>query len=190
MERLGTPAPPPPGNVPALEVAEKDFKDHEPTLRESLALHREAPLCASCHNRMDPLGLAFENFNAMGLWREKERNQSVDAAGKLITGESFHSVSELKHILTHERRADFYRCLSEKLLTYALGRGLEYYDAETVDQLAQRLDQGNGRFLPLLTGIIESAPFQKMRTQATSTTTDAEQPSRTSGATKRLAQKK
>ena len=137
---------------------------------------------------MDPLGLAFENFNAMGLWREKERNQSIDATGKLITGEAFKSVRELKHVLTHERRADFYRCLSEKLLTYALGRGLEYYDAETVDQLVQRLEQGNGRFQPLLTGIIESAPFQKQRTQATSTTADAEQPSRTTSVTKRLAE--
>jgi hypothetical protein len=169
---LGTPAPPPPGNVPALEVAEKDFKDHEPTLRESLALHREAPLCASCHARMDPIGLAFENFNALGLWREKERNQTIDASGKLITGESFENVQALKRILTHERRADFYRCLTEKLLTYGLGRGLEYYDTETVDRLVQRLERADGRFLALLTGIIESASFQKQRTQATPTTAE------------------
>jgi hypothetical protein len=116
---------------------------------------------------MDPIGLAFENFNAMGMWREKERNQTIDAAGKLITGESFQSVRELKHILAHEHRADFYRCLTEKLLTYALGRGTEYYDVETIDQIVQRLDRGNGRFSALLTGVIESAPFEKMRLQAT-----------------------
>jgi hypothetical protein len=182
---LGTPAPPPPGNVPALELAEKDIKDHDPTLRESLALHREKPLCASCHNRMDPLGLAFENFNALGTWRESERKQPIDAAGKLITGESFTSVHELKHLLVTERRADFYRCLTEKLLTYALGRGLEYYDAETVDQIVQRLDREDGRFLALLTGIIESAPFQKMRTQATPP--NDSKPAEKSGTTKRVA---
>ena len=184
---LGTPAPPPPGNVPALEVAEKDFKGHDPTLRESLALHREAALCASCHSRMDPLGLAFENFNAMGLWREQERNQAIDAAGKLITGESFTSVRELKHILTNERRSDFYRCLTEKLLTYALGRGLEFYDMETVDQIVQRLQQGNGRFLPLLNGIIESAPFQKMRMEATPTASNSSDQLEGHGAIKRVA---
>lgn len=183
---LGTPAPPPPGNVPALEVAEKDIKDHEPTLRESLALHREAPLCASCHNRMDPLGLAFENFNALGSWRDMERKQPIEAAGKLITGESFASVRELKHLLVNERRADFYRCLTEKLLTYALGRGLEYYDTETVDQIVQRLDEKDGRFLSLLTGIIESAPFQKQRTQANAIAADADELSRTRGNAKQL----
>jgi len=165
---LGTPTPPPPANVPALEAAEKDFKDkdHEPTLRESLAAHRNEPLCNSCHVRMDPIGLAFENFNAMGMWREKERGQTIDGAGKLVTGESFNGVSELKKILARDHRMDFYRCLTEKLLTYALGRGLEYYDTETMDLIVHRLDQENGRFSALLAGIIESAPFQKQRLQA------------------------
>lgn len=185
---LGTPSPPPPANVPALEVAEKEFQDHDPTLRQSLAAHRDKPLCSSCHSRMDPLGLAFENFNAMGMWREKERNQPIDAAGKLITGESFNTVRELKHILANERRNNFYRCLTEKLLTYALGRGLEYYDTETVDQIVQRLDQGNGRFLPLLTGIIESAPFQKQRLQPNSITAEAAAPLAHPGEIKQFAE--
>jgi hypothetical protein len=164
---LGTPAPPPPPNIPALEATEKDFGDHDPTLREALKLHREKPLCASCHQRMDPIGLAFENFNAMSMWREKERNQTIDAAGTLITGETFTSVSELKRILATEHREDFYRCLTEKLMTYALGRGLEYYDVESIDQIVQRLEKEEGRFSALLMGVIESAPFQKMRLQAT-----------------------
>jgi hypothetical protein len=168
---LGTPTPPPPPNIPALEAAEKDIKDHEPTLREALQQHRDKPLCASCHARMDPIGLAFENFNALGMWREKERNQTIDASGTLITGESFQSVRELKRILTHEHRADFYRCLTEKLLTYALGRGTEYYDVETIDQIVQRLNSGDGRFSALLTGVIESAPFQRMRIKSTPTAT-------------------
>ncbi len=168
---LGTPTPPPPPNVPALEAAEKDIADHEPTLREALKQHRDKPLCASCHSRMDPIGLAFENFNAMGMWRQKERNQTIDAAGTLITGESFQSVRELKRILAHDHREDFYRCLTEKFLTYAVGRGTEYYDVETIDQIVQRLDRENGRFTALLTGVIESAPFQRMRTHATPTAT-------------------
>jgi murein L,D-transpeptidase YcbB/YkuD len=166
---LGTPPPPPPANVPALEASERDFKGHEPTLRESLQLHREKPLCASCHNRMDPIGLAFENFNAMGRWRDTERKQQIDGTGKLVTGETFNSVSELKHILATDHKLDFYRCLTDKLLTYAVGRGTEYYDAETKDQIVQRLQSENGRFSALLMGVIESAPFQKMRTEAIST---------------------
>ncbi|HKS36610.1 MAG TPA: DUF1592 domain-containing protein, partial [Verrucomicrobiae bacterium] len=161
---LGTPPPPPPADIPQLEESEKEFKDRQPTLREVLAIHREKPLCSSCHNRMDPLGLALENFNALGMWREKERGQPVDATGKLITGEPFQSINDVKRILTNERRMDFYRCLTEKLLTYALGRGVEYYDVESVDQIVERLEKENGRFSALLMGIIESAPFQKRRT--------------------------
>ncbi len=160
---LGMPPSPPPPNVPALEDAAKGVTNREPTLRETLALHREQPLCSSCHNRMDPLGLAFENFNALGRWREKERSQPVDVAGKLITGESFANVQELKRILINEHRDDFYRCLTGKMLTYALGRGLEYYDVQTVDQIVARISKENGRPSALLLGIVESAPFQKTR---------------------------
>jgi hypothetical protein len=163
---MGTPAPPPPPNVPALEASEKVPGHQDATLCELLAAHRNEPLCASCHVRMDPIGLAMENFNALGIWRDTERNQNIDAAGKLVTGESFNDVRELKHILATNHRDDFYRCLTEKLLTYALGRGLEYYDVETVDRIVQRLDEQNGRFSSLLAGIIESAPFQKQRNLA------------------------
>jgi hypothetical protein len=184
---MGTPAPPPPGNVPALEVAEKDFKDHEPTLREALTLHREKPLCASCHERMDPLGLAFENFNALGMWRDRERKQPIETAGQLITGETFDSVRELKHLLATKYRMGFYRCLTEKFLTYAVGRGMEYYDTETIDKIVQRLDKENGRFSGLLMGVIESAPFQKMRTQATESASSSNDPSEPANETKRVA---
>jgi hypothetical protein len=160
---LGSPAPPPPADVPLLEEAEKEFKDKEPTLREVLELHRNKPLCSACHSRMDPLGLALESFNALGLWREKERGQAIDPAGKLITGETFTGIRELKRILANEHRIDFYRCLTEKLMTYALGRGLEYYDVEAVDQIVERLERSDGRFSSLLTGVIDSAPFQKRR---------------------------
>jgi hypothetical protein len=166
---LGTPPPPPPANVPALEAAENHVDGHEPTLRESLQVHRENPACSSCHNRMDPIGLAFENFNALGQWRDSERKQPILAPGKLITGESFDSVSQLKQILATTHRRDFYRTLTDKLMTYALGRGTEYYDVETIDGIVRDLEKADGRFSAMLIGVIESAPFQKMRTEATVT---------------------
>jgi hypothetical protein len=166
---LGTPPPPPPANVPALEASEAAVAGHEPTLRESLKKHRENPACSSCHNRMDPIGLAFENFNALGMWRETERKQPILAPGQLITGETFNSVRELKHILATGHRQDFYRTLTSKMLTYAVGRGPDYYDVETIDRIVESLDKNDGKFSALLMGVIDSAPFQKMRTQATVT---------------------
>ncbi len=166
---LGTPPPPPPANVPALEASEEEFKGHDPTLRDVLKQHREDPACSSCHNRMDPIGLAFENFNALGMWRDTERKQPIQAQGNLITGESFTSVSQLKRILAEDHRQEFYGTLTRKVLTYASGRGTEYYDVETVDGIVNRLNANDGRFSALLMGVIESAPFQKMRTQATAT---------------------
>ncbi len=159
---LGTPPSPPPPDIPPLEDAGKGATNVL-SLRETLALHREQPLCSSCHNRMDPLGLALENFNALGMWRTQELKQPIDAGGKLITGESFTSIQTLKHILATQRHRDFYHALTEKLLTYALGRGLEYYDVQTVDTIVERMERENGRFSALLMGIIESAPFQKSR---------------------------
>jgi hypothetical protein len=160
---LGTPPPPPPPDIPPLEDAAKAVKERTPTLRETLALHREQPLCSSCHNRMDPLGLAFENFNAMGMWRDQERGQPIDAAGTLLTGESFTNVTQLKRILATGHALEFYRTLTGKLLTYALGRGLEYYDVAAVDAIVERLAAANGRPSALLAGIIDSAPFQRSR---------------------------
>ena len=163
---LGSPAPPPPPEIPALEETRRGIKDHEPTVREVMAIHRANALCASCHSRMDPLGLALENFNALGMWREQEKKQPIDASGQLLSGQSFHDVRDLKKILKGDLRRDFYRCLTEKLLTYSLGRGLEYYDVETVDQIIDRLDRQDGRFSALLMGIIESPAFQKKRIAA------------------------
>jgi hypothetical protein len=163
---LGTPAPPPPPDVPQLEEAEKEFKGKEPTMRQLMELHRSKPLCSACHSRMDPLGFGLENFNALGMYRAKENGQPIDVAGRLITGETFEGLDGLKKILKNERRQDFYRCLTEKLLTYALGRGLEYYDVATVDKIVEQLEQENGRFSALLTGVVESVPFQKRRNRS------------------------
>jgi hypothetical protein len=110
------------------------------------------------------LGLALENFNAIGQWREKEKEQAIDASGVLISGEKFQDVKDLKKIIKDNHRVDFYRCLTEKLTTYALGRGLEYYDVGTIDEIVEGLKQSGGKFSTLLDGIIKSAPFQRQRT--------------------------
>ncbi len=160
---LGTPAPPAPPGVPALEAAADKFEGREPTLRELLTAHRESALCASCHARMDPLGLALENFNALGSWRTEENGAAIDASGILMTGESFQDVRELKHILREFHADDFYRCVTQKMLTFAIGRGLEQTDEHTVDLIVERLQNSGGKFSDLIDGVIASAPFQKIR---------------------------
>ena len=159
---LGTPPAAPPPNIPSLEDVEADDIENL-SLRDTLAIHREKKLCASCHNRMDPLGLALENFNAMGIWRDSELGQAIDSSGTLITGETFASIQEMKRILATDRKNDFYYCFTEKALTYALGRGLEYYDTETVDRLVRVLHENEGRPYALIEAIIHSIPFQKSR---------------------------
>ncbi len=178
---LGMPAPPAPAGVPDLEESAKKFAGREPPLRELLAAHRESALCASCHSRMDPLGIALENFNALGMWRDEEKKQPIDASGKLITGESFQNVRDLKKILAERHACDFYRCVSEKMLTYALGRGLEATDEHTLDLIVRRLTENNGKFSALIQGVIESAPFQKQRNPAALAALPSENAAATAG---------
>ncbi|MFT7302048.1 MAG: hypothetical protein ACI8UZ_000884 [Akkermansiaceae bacterium] len=159
---LGTPAPPAPPNVPELEESGEKLKKGA-TMRELMVVHREKALCASCHERMDPIGLALENFNALGQWRDEEDGVAIDSAGKLVTGEKFTNVMELKEILASSRKQDFYRCLTEKILTYALGRGVEYYDAPTIDAIIAQLVKEGGGMKDLIYAVTESVPFQKRR---------------------------
>jgi hypothetical protein len=95
------------------------------------------------------------------MWRDGENNQPIDASGVLVTGESFQGIGDLKKIIVGQRRLDFYRCLTQKLLIYALGRGLAYYDEHTVDEIVSRLEEQGGRFGGLLMEIVQSAPFQR-----------------------------
>ena len=176
---LGSPPAPPPPNIPSLEESGKKVAGKTPTLRESMVLHRSQPSCASCHARMDPLGLALENFNALGRWRDKERADPIDASGKLISGESFSGIRELKQILVDRHRREFYRCLTEKMLTYALGRGLEAYDVHAVDTIVERIESTDGHASALVAGIIDSTPFQKRRRSTRPDT--AERPDQTAG---------
>lgn len=159
---LGTPPPPAPPDVPELREA-KEKADQGATMRQLMEVHRQAALCRSCHQRMDPIGLALENFNAIGQWRNEVDGRKIDSAGELVTGERFSNVAELKEILANSRKVDFYRCLTEKILTYALGRGIEFYDTPTVDAIVNRLLQSADGLKELVTAVIESVPFQKRR---------------------------
>lgn len=157
---LGTPPPPPPPNVPDLEETKK--AKPSASLREQLQVHRESPMCASCHTTMDTLGFGFENFNAIGAWRTKDGEQPIDASGKLPSGEAFKSPVELVRILK-SRGPQFTRSLTEKLLTYSLGRGLEYYDRCAVDEVLKRMQSREQRFSEMVLGIVTSKPFLTRR---------------------------
>jgi hypothetical protein len=177
---LGTPTPPPPPNVPPLE--EQKARSGSMSMRQLMEAHRQDALCASCHARLDPIGLALEAFNAIGQPRTPSADLPLDTAGKLATGETFASISELAHILGTSRKGDFYRRLSEKMLMYASGRTLEYYDTPTLNTLVQTLWEQNGSSHALLRGIIGSAPFQKQRKQERKVAMDGpRRPPHTSG---------
>ena len=159
---LGTPPPPAPPNIPDLDAARKpDGKVL--TMREMLKHHRAKPLCNSCHARMDPIGLALENYNAIGQWRSAEGKKPLDTAGVLVTGEKFEGVAGLKKVFAGPRKKDFHRCLTEKLLTFSLGRGVEYYDAPAVDGIIDKAEKARGGMRDFIYGVIESAPFQLKR---------------------------
>ena len=155
---LGTPPPAPPPNVPELEEA-AGAKPNA-TLREQLALHRKIAGCAACHDQMDPLGLGFENFDAIGRWREKEGKHKIDSSGQLPSGQAFQSPVELIGIL-EEQKQGFCRSLAEKMLTYAIGRGVEYYDKCALDEITNNFTTRGYRFSALVTEIVTSDPFLK-----------------------------
>ena len=159
---LGTPPPPAPPDVPELEVSGAN----KGTLREQMVKHRTNPVCASCHEKMDPIGFAFEHFDAIGRYRTQDNGEPIDAAGRLDSGEAFKNATDLRQILTSKKNDLFARCLTEKMLTYALGRGLEYYDKRTVDSIVKRLEKNGYKFNDLVDGIVTSLPFDKKRGEA------------------------
>lgn len=163
MEQLlGTPPPPPPPNVPELDGAEG--QKLVGSLRERMVQHRANPACASCHQQMDTLGFGMENFNAIGKWRDQDGDYAIDSSGTLPDGRSFGTPQELKRILLAEKGL-FARCLAEKMLTYALGRGVEYEDKCAVDRIVAALEANDYRFSVLVKSIVLSDPFQYRRAQ-------------------------
>ena len=156
---LGTSPPPPPPGVPELEEGGEKLTG---TLRQRMEQHRENAGCASCHAPMDPLGFGLENFDAVGAWRDRDGEYEIDASGELPSGQRFAGPAELRKVLV-SKQDEFRRCLAEKMLVYALGRGLEYYDRCTVDQLVETLVEHDDRFESLIVAIVESVPFQRVR---------------------------
>ncbi len=157
---IGTPPPPPPPDVPALE---ENKVDATLSMREQLAEHRANPACASCHNLMDPVGFALENFDAVGRWREYEGGAVIDVSGGLPDGSVFAGVEKLEHGLL-ERPELFVRALSEKMLIFALGRGVEAHDAPAVRQIVKEVEANDYKFSSLVLGIAKSVPFQMRQT--------------------------
>ena len=163
---LDAPPPEPPADVPNLKEEEIGTSA---SMREQLELHRKDPTCASCHRRMDPLGFGLENFDATGAWRTMDGKFPIDATGTLPDGRKFDGPEELRLILRADHQA-FEHCLTAKLLTYALGRGLERYDKRTVSGIVSRLPEHEYRFSGLILEIVKSLPFQSRRAASTAST--------------------
>jgi hypothetical protein len=160
---LNAPPPPPPPGVPPLE----ESKASGGTLRQQMEEHRKNPVCASCHSRMDPLGFGLENFNAIGAWRTEDGKFPVDASGVLPDGRSFQTPAQLKALLKQDRGV-FVSCLAEKLLIYALGRGVERYDKPALTAITTKLPSQEYRFSQLVLNIVNSLPFQMRAVRQTS----------------------
>jgi hypothetical protein len=154
---LGTPPPPPPPNVPELKEAHEG--EAPKTLRERLMLHRQNPACASCHNRIDPIGFGMENYDVLGRWRTEDAGKPIDAKGVLPDGTAFEGPEELKKVLL-ARKDLFIRHLTSKLLGYALGRGLTLEDSCTVDAIVAELEKSDFKAQSLIQGIVMSVPFR------------------------------
>jgi hypothetical protein len=166
---LGSPPPPPPPEVPALPEAGEGGKIL--SVRERLSEHRKNAACASCHMRMDPLGFALENFDATGTWRTVEKNgpadltpQAIDASAQLPDGTKFTGVAGLREILL-ERSDQFVYTMTEKLLTFALGRGADWYDAPAIREALRAAQKDDYRFSTLVNSIVFSRPFQMRMSQ-------------------------
>ena len=155
---VGMPPPPPPPNVPALQ--ETQSGSHALTMRERMVQHRADPACASCHQLMDPLGLSMEHFDAIGRWRARgDGGTTIDASGSLFGAAQFEGTDGLRRVLI-ARPDVFVSAFTEKLLTYSLGRGLEYYDAPAVRHIRREAAASNYRFSTLVAGVVKSLPFQ------------------------------
>ncbi len=159
---LGAPPPPPPPDVAALD---EEAVGTAGSLRQQLEKHRANAICASCHSRMDVLGFGLENYDAIGKWRTMDGKFPVDSSGTLPTGKSFANPAEMRALLNQDI-AEFARCLTEKMLIYSLGRGLERYDRRTVSEISRKVEAAGYRFQTLIYEITRSLPYQSRRGEA------------------------
>ena len=161
---FGAPPPPPPPNVPALDDSKMSANL---TMRQRLAAHRKNAICATCHGTIDPVGFSLENYNAVGQWRDFEVDGSrVDASGAAPGSGALNGVDGLENALM-ARPELFVRALTENLMTFALGRGIEYYDAPAVRKIVRDAAKDDYRFASIILGITKSAPFQMRRAEVT-----------------------
>jgi hypothetical protein len=159
---MGTPPPPPPPNVPPLK--ENDETSKPRSVRELLEEHRKNPACSGCHSVMDPLGFSLENFDGIGEWRSKDQSGAIDASGQLADGTKVEGAVTLRQALM-KHPEQFAGTVTEKLLTYALGRGLEFYDMPVVRGVVKDASRNDYKFSALIMGIVKSAPFQTRKAQ-------------------------
>jgi len=155
---LGAPPPPPPPNVPELPSKSEDVSTA--SLRKRMEVHRQNPACANCHAKMDPIGFALENYDAVGAYRTKDGAFDIDASGEFADGSKFSGPGDLKSIIL-AKREDFVRCLAEKMLTYALGRGVEYYDRPTIEKIVRSMPGQEYKIQGMILEIVLSEPFLK-----------------------------
>jgi hypothetical protein len=161
---VGAAVPTPPPNVPDLEET-ASHESRPKTLRAQMELHNSKPFCAGCHKIMDPVGFALENFDAVGQWRTEEHGEPIVASSKLVDGTEIDGASDLRNaLLNYSDR--FVQTVTEKLMTYALGRGLEYYDMPAVRSIARSAARDDYRFSSIIVGIVESQAFQMRASEA------------------------
>jgi hypothetical protein len=160
---LSTPPSPPPPGVPALQ--ERDGGGKVLSMRAQMEQHRANPACATCHRLMDPIGFALENFDGVGRWRTTDAKTPIDASGVMPDGTKFSGVSELRRVLQQKQRDQFVWTVTDRLLTYALGRGVDYTDAPALRAIIREAAPGNYKLSSLILGVAKSMPFQMRRAE-------------------------
>ncbi|HXJ39612.1 MAG TPA: DUF1585 domain-containing protein, partial [Bryobacteraceae bacterium] len=154
------PPPAPPPNIPPLDPHGKDGKQ---SMRQAMEQHRANPVCASCHSKMDPLGFALENYDGIGAWRDKDNGTVIDSSGVLPDGSKFNGAAGLREALLQHHRDEFIATFTEKLMTYALGRGVEPYDRPVMRSVMREASKQNTTIQALINAIIQSPQFQLRR---------------------------
>jgi hypothetical protein len=175
---LGMPPPPPPPDVPPLKASGANGRPE--SVRERMEAHRQSPACAVCHVRMDPLGFALENFDAIGKWRTASDGLPIDASASLPDGAKFDGVAGLRKVLLSHRE-QFVSTFITKQLTYALGREVKYYDLPAIRKIVREAAPDGYRWSSVVLGIVRSSPFQKSIVKETGTQTRAVQTAKVTG---------
>jgi hypothetical protein len=161
---LGAPPPPPPADVPSLDETTAGENGEALTVREQMEMHRASPACASCHRVMDPLGFALENFDATGKWRDEDGGNPIDSSGVTPDGFALNGPADLReYLMSHPEQ--FVATTTEKLLTYALGRGVEHYDAPAIRKIIREAEPSDYRWSSVVLGIVDSTPFRMRRSE-------------------------